>query len=180
MYQQPVVAQFGLGRDMKMKEAVVNTMDQPEIGMDLEDPDLLAAIEMFSKMSPQEMEDTMNELKDILGDDPESLEAMQQVMSEITQLSAMDIKSSLKDIIADDEIQAATDDALRILQSTDQSWESIWEQRETILEAVLASEKLSPEDAIQFRNNPLEWEAELKHIWEELMKQAESFDSAKK
>ena len=51
----------------------------------LDDPELLMAIEMFSKMSPDEMEDTMLELKSMFGDDPETLVAIDEVLKEIIQ-----------------------------------------------------------------------------------------------
>jgi hypothetical protein len=58
-------AQFGVNR--KQQEVVVEDQQPP---LDLDDPGLLMAMEMFSKMSPEEVEETMMELKRMLGDDP--------------------------------------------------------------------------------------------------------------
>lgn len=166
-------AQFGVNR--KQQEMVVEDHQPP---LDLEDPGLLMAMEMFSKMSPEEMEETMMELKKMLGDDPETLAAIDDVMKEIPNMKDADIKSSLKDMISDDEIQAATNDALRLLRSTENVWETIWEQRDAILEAVIASGQITAMDAARFRNDRNEWEAELKHIWTELQKEAATLEKS--
>lgn len=140
--------------------------------MDLNDPQLIEAMQMFASMSPEEMEETMKELQEMLGDDPETMAMIKQVAEEIPKMRASGIQSSLKDMIAEDEVQAATNDALKMLEDNDNAWETIWEQRDQILKAVLASGQITPMDAARFESDPKEWEAELKHIWEELQKEA--------
>lgn len=134
--------------------------------MDLNDPELLQAMEIFANMSPDEMEEVLSELKVILGDDPEALEAMREVMEELPAMQAANIQQNLQKMIEQDEVAKATADALDLLRKGE--WESIWDRRQEILESVIASGKIDPEDAARFRSDPKEWEAELKHIWSQL------------
>eukprot|EP00543_Licmophora_paradoxa_P006393 CAMPEP_0202453482 /NCGR_PEP_ID=MMETSP1360-20130828/11450_1 /ASSEMBLY_ACC=CAM_ASM_000848 /TAXON_ID=515479 /ORGANISM="Licmophora paradoxa, Strain CCMP2313" /LENGTH=99 /DNA_ID=CAMNT_0049072585 /DNA_START=35 /DNA_END=334 /DNA_ORIENTATION=- len=83
-----------------------------------------------------------------------------------------DVKRSLEDMVADDEIATATNDALRMLQRGDGAWETIWTQRDLILESVIQSGQISEADAVRFRADSEAWENELKFIWSELKKQA--------
>jgi len=163
----PVFAAFGFGKK-KDGDTAASQHDEPLV--DLEDPELLNAMEIFANMSPEEMEETMRELKEMLGDDPEALAAMEQVMQEIPKMKADHIQSSLKELIEEDEIAAATQDALEMLRSG--SFDAVFEKRNEILEAVIASGKIDAVDAARFQASPTAWEAELKHIWSELMKQA--------
>jgi hypothetical protein len=158
-------AQFGIGR--RQQEAA----GEEEL-IDLQDSGLIEAMEMFANMSPEEMEETMMELQQMLGDDPETMAAIQQVIEEIPNMKTGDVQSSLEIMVAEDELQAATNDALKMLQSSEHAWESIWEQRDQLLDAVLATGKIAPMDAARFQADPKEWEAELKHIYQELQKQA--------
>ena len=145
-------------------------------GMILDDPDLLEAMEIFANMSPEEMEDVLKELQMVLGDDPETLEAMREVMEELPAMKAADIQRNLKNLVEQDEIAKATADALDLLRKGE--WNAIWDRRQEILDAVIASGKIDPEDAARFRSEPKEWEAELKHIWGELQKLAEQEESS--
>ena len=144
-------------------------------GMILDDPDLLEAMEIFANMSPEEMEDVLKELQMVLGDDPETLEAMREVMEELPAMKAADIQRNLKNLVEQDEIAKATADALDLLRKGE--WNAIWDRRQEILDAVIASGKIDPEDAARFRSDPSEWEAELKHIWGELQNLAAMEDS---
>ena len=140
-------------------------------GIDLErDPELLAAMEIFAGMSPEEMEETMAELVEMLGDDPETLAAIKEVMKEIPKMKAADVQSSLQQMVSDDEVAAATAEALKMLQQAD--WDTIWEKRDVILGAVIQSGKISAEDAAMFKTDNKAWENELRFIWNELQKQA--------
>jgi hypothetical protein len=167
-----VNAQFGIGR--KKNEVVVDDQ-QP---FDLDDPEFQMAIDMFSKMSPEEMEETMLEMKQLFGDNAEMMDAIEEVLKEIPKMNAGDIQSSLKDMISEDEIQAATFDALRMLKSTENAWEKIWQERDAILETFLSSGQVDPMDAARFQNDPKEWESELKHIWAELQKDAATLEES--
>lgn len=159
-------AKFGISDKDRNKGS-----SSPEAGdLDLDDPELLAAMEIFAAMSPDEMKETMQELVELLGDDPETRSAIQELLNEIPKMEASDVRSSLKDMVADDEIAVATQDALKILRKSD--WDSIWDKRETILEAVIRSGKISVEDAAKLKSDKAAWEAELKFIWNELQKQA--------
>jgi hypothetical protein len=166
-----VQAKFGIGK--KKKSDAQTESGEP---IDFEDPALLAAMEIFAGMSPEEMEETMQELVGLLGDDAETLAAMKEVMDEIQNLEASDTQSSLKQMIADDEIAAATQDALKMLHKTD--WETIWERKDDILEAVIQSGQIEADDAALFKSDKEAWEKELKFIWSELQRQATETDDA--
>lgn len=143
--------------------------------IDLDDPELMNAMQIFANMNPEEMEATAKQLKEMLGDDPETLAAIDQVLAEIPKIKDGDgedsVKRSLKQMVADDEVAAATHEALKMLQHAD-AWEQIWEKRDLILDAVIASGQISDEDAIKFKADSGAWENELKFIWGELKKQA--------
>ncbi|CAB9518984.1 expressed unknown protein [Seminavis robusta] len=160
-------AQFGVKDKDKAKDGNHNTKNQ----LDLEnDPELLAAMEIFAGMSPEEMEETMKELTQMLGDDPETLSAIRDVMKEIPNLKTSDIQSSLKEMVSEDEVAAATQDALKLLGKS--NWETIWEKQDLILEAVIQSGQLSANDAALYKSDKDAWEKELRFIWNELQKQA--------
>jgi len=171
---QSTDAQFGLGKKKTEDSAAptvnadANNEDEP---LDLErDPELLVAMEIFAAMNPEEMEETMEELKKMLGDDPETLEAIQHVMNELPKMKSEDVQSSLNDMIADDEIAAATNDALKLLGHS--HWDQIWEQQDVILQAVIQSGQISEEDTALFTSDNAAWEKELRFIWNELQRQA--------
>lgn len=170
LFAQSVPFIAGFGVNSKQKE---EAGDAPLV--DFDDPGLVEAMQMFASMSPDEMMETMGDLKKMLGDDPETLAAIEQVVAEIPKMKESDVKKSLKEMVEEDEIATATRDALKLLRSG--AWDTIWDQRDQILEAVLASGKISPMDAARFRASPEEWEAELKHIWSELKKQAAAEDA---
>jgi hypothetical protein len=136
----------------------------------MNDPELIDVVQMFANMSPEEMVEAMKDLQEMLGDDPEMLAAIEQVMEEIPKMKPEDIKSNLMEIIAEDEVQAATYTALQMLQDTENAWETVWEKRDEILKAVLESGEVAPMDAARFQADPKEWEATLKSIWEDLQK----------
>uniref|UniRef100_A0A7S1Z6I9 Uncharacterized protein n=1 Tax=Ditylum brightwellii TaxID=49249 RepID=A0A7S1Z6I9_9STRA len=157
-------AAFGLGDKAKsdlMKEA----------GIDLDDPELLAAMEIFLDMSPEEMEDVMKDLTLVLGDDPETLSAMEEVVKELSTMKIFDLESTLEGIITDEHVAAATHNALEAIGKAE--WTTIWSNQELILEAVIQSGQISPEDAATFKTDEKAWENELKVIWNELQKEAQ-------
>jgi len=150
------------------QQATVDELGELEL---LNDPELLQAMEIFASMSPEEMEETMEEVKEMLGDDPATLAAIEQVKQQVTDMKS--INHSLADLIAKDEVAAATQDALELLGKADlTTWETIWNRQSDILEAVIKSGQMSEDDAIRFKSSPEEWKEELTFIWNELQKQA--------
>ena len=137
-----------------------------------EDQELLNAMEIFAGMSPTEMEETVRQLMDTLGmDDPETLAELNKILELIPQMKADDRGgSNLQQMAQDDELAVATEDALRLLGNS--NWDEIWDKQDVILEAVLASGQLSPEDAARFKTDESAWKKELRFIWDELQKQA--------
>lgn len=161
--------------------SVVSDVDNDPLAKDIHDPELMEqALELFAHMSAEERDETMKELKEILGDDPEALIAFEQIMRETPKMTVQVILKSLKKMESKDEVASlATDEALKLLRS--ESWDTIWEKRSEILEELSASGKINETDAARFRSNPDAWEAELKYVLNELkeisnalmMKQAE-------
>jgi len=77
-----VSAAFGIGKK-NMDDDSATAAAASDVPIDFDDPELLSAMEIFANMSPDEMEDTMNAMKDLLGNDPETVAAINQVMQEI-------------------------------------------------------------------------------------------------
>jgi hypothetical protein len=156
---------------MKKKKAEEPIKSEPDIeDLDIDDAELLEAFHELASMTPEEMEETMKDLTAMLGDDPETLAAVEEVMKEIQNMKVMDIKSAFKDLISEEEVAAATEEALIMLGQS--SWEVIWEKNDFILEAVIQSGQMSAEDAAKFKSDKDAWEKELRLIWSELQKQA--------
>jgi len=172
----PIVAAFGLDEKVRMEDALSEEGIDFNGDIDFDDPELLAAMQMFLDMSQEEMEEVMKDLSAVLGDDPEALEAMEEVMKEIPNMKSTDeIQSILEGLQSEQAVKAATHNALDAIGKAE--WTTIWERQDLILEAVIQSGKISPEDAATFKTDNKAWEAELKMIWEEL--QAESSKESK-
>ena len=150
--------------------------------IDLDDPELVEAMEAFALMSPEEAEEAFAEVIEMLGedkDDPEMLEAIQEVMREMESMnSGADVKARLSSMTLEEEIAEATEMALEMISTSE--WEVIYNKRENILDSVIASGKVSAEDAALYKSDAAAWEEELKYIWDELQNQAKDSDKTKK
>jgi len=138
--------------------------------IDFTDPELLEAIQMFSEMS-------LDEIKEIFGDDPEALKEIEEVMEEISKLDPSEIEESMKALMEEELIASAMTDTLEMLAAADadaatdtdeQDWDKILENKDVILEAVIASGSMSEEDIALFLKDGDAWEEELSGIWNEL------------
>lgn len=133
-------------------------------------------------MSPEEAEEAFAEVIEMLGedkDDPEMLEAIQEVMREMESMnSGTDVKARLSSMTLEEEIAEATEMALEMISTSE--WEVIYNKREDILDSVIASGKISAEDAALYKSDASAWEEELKYIWDELQTQAKDSDKTKK
>lgn len=133
-------------------------------------------------MSPEEAKEAFAEVIEMLGedkDDPEMMEAIQEVMREMERMnSGVDIKDRLSSMTLEEEIAEATEMALEMISTSD--WEVIYNKREDILDSVIASGKISAEDAALYKSDAAAWEEELKFIWDELQSQAKDSDKTKK
>ena len=133
------------------------------------DEAVLQAMEIFAGMSPEEMEDTIMELIQMLGDgDPETKAELEVLLNEL--IPQIKSESNLNQMVQDDELAVATNDALRMLKGS--NWDEIWAKQDVILEGVLASGHLTAEDAARFRTDEDAWKEELQFIWGQLQKQA--------
>jgi len=148
--------------------------DDEMIDIDFTDPELLEAIQMFSEMS-------LDEIKEIFGDDPEALKEIEKVMEEISKLDPSEIEESMKALMEEELIASAMTDTLEMLAGTaadadadtatdtdEQDWDKILENKDVILEAVIASGSMSEEDIALFLKDGDAWEEELSGIWNEL------------
>ena len=131
-------------------------------------------MEAFALMSPEEAQEAFAEVLEMMGedkDDPEMLEAIQEVMREMERMNTGDdVKYRLSSMTMEEEVAQATEVALEMISTSE--WDVIYNKREDILDSVIASGKMSAEDAALYKSDAAAWEKELKHIWEELQSQA--------
>ena len=131
-------------------------------------------MEAFALMSPEEAQEAFAEVLEMMGedkDDPEMLEAIQEVMREMENMNTGDdVKYRLSSMTMEEEVAQATEVALEMISTSE--WDVIYNKREDILDSVIASGKMSAEDAALYKSDAAAWEKELKHIWEELQSQA--------
>lgn len=125
-------------------------------------------------MSPEEAQEAFAEVLEMMGedkDDPEMLEAIQEVMREMESMNTGDdVKYRLSSMTMEEEVAQATEVALEMISTSE--WDVIYNKREDILDSVIASGKMSAEDAALYKSDAAAWEKELKYIWEELQSQA--------
>eukprot|EP00568_Trieres_chinensis_P006646 CAMPEP_0183293944 /NCGR_PEP_ID=MMETSP0160_2-20130417/2454_1 /TAXON_ID=2839 ORGANISM="Odontella Sinensis, Strain Grunow 1884" /NCGR_SAMPLE_ID=MMETSP0160_2 /ASSEMBLY_ACC=CAM_ASM_000250 /LENGTH=183 /DNA_ID=CAMNT_0025455161 /DNA_START=157 /DNA_END=708 /DNA_ORIENTATION=+ len=137
----------------------------------LSDPELLGAMEIFMAMSPEEREEAIRALMDAVSDDPVKQKEMEFLISKLPALEEEQIKNgrgggSLKKMVQEDEFAKAKRNAQ--MQLGDTPWEALWENQAAILESVLMSGQLSPEDAARFKTDEEAWKAQLRLIWEDI------------
>jgi hypothetical protein len=170
----------------EMEETIIELMqqvgdDDPETKAELEtllnelvpelksQSNLKQMAELFEGMSPEEMEETIIELMQQVGDDdPETKAQLETLLNEL--VPELKSQSNLKQMAEDDEVAAATQDALRLLSGS--NWDDLWEKQDVVLEGVLSSGQLTPEDEALFRSDQTAWKEQLRWIWDELQKQA--------
>ena len=131
-------------------------------------------MEAFALMSPEEAQEAFAEVLEMMGedkDDPEMLEAIQEVMREMENINTGDdVKYRLTSMTMEEEVAQATEVALEMISTSE--WDVIYNKREDILDSVIASGKMSAEDAALYKSDAAAWEKELKYIWDELQSQA--------
>ena len=141
----------------------------------LNDPEVLAAMEIFMGMAPDERASTIKGLMEAVGDDPQKRAEMELIISKLPALDEETLKnspagvhSSLKQMIQDDEFARAQRDARQQLDGV--SWEFFVENRAAILDATIQSGQLSAEDAARFKTDDEAWMEQLRVIWEDVAK----------
>ncbi|EJK68314.1 hypothetical protein THAOC_10518 [Thalassiosira oceanica] len=139
----------------------------------LNDADALQAMELFMAMSPTEREETIRDLMEAVGDDPEKRADMELLLSKLPAVDAEQLKnspggtrSSLKQMVQDDEFAKAREDAKQTLGGT--PWDLFVENSDAILEATIASGQISPEQAATFKSDKEAWLKQLRVIWEDV------------
>lgn len=175
-----VSAQFGVGKkkppkDPAPQEDYVSSdiLITSESGLEFSDPELAEAIEMFANMSPEEMMDTMKELREMFSNDPQTLKEIEEVITELSNINIDDFGDQLRDLISEEELANSIAETMEILQNADDSdWNRILENKDAILEAVIATGAIDDEDIVEYKRNPDAWEQELRSIWAELKMQA--------
>mmetsp|Transcript_24717 Transcript_24717/g.49161 ORF Transcript_24717/g.49161 Transcript_24717/m.49161 type:complete len:182 (-) Transcript_24717:156-701(-) len=137
----------------------------------LNDPDVLMAMEIFMGMSSEEREEAIHGLMKAAGDDPGKRAEMEMIISKLPALDEETVANSMSNLnqmVKDDEISKAKEDARQILDGT--SWEFFWQNQAELLENVIASGQISPENAARFKTDEVAWKKQLKVIWEDLAK----------
>lgn len=134
---------------------------------ELDSEHLLNAMEIFMKMAPNEREETIKGLMASVGDDPAAKAEMEAL---IQMLPNLDAETNLQQLIEEDEIAKAKREASR--QFSQRTWEEVWADQEEILNEVLASGQLRPEDAAVFKTDPEAWKRTLKLMYDDLSKPA--------
>lgn len=141
----------------------------------LNDPEVLAAMEIFMGMAPEERASTIKGLMEAVGDDPQKRAEMELIVSTLPALDEETLKnspagvhSSLKQMIQDDEFAKAKNDARQQLDGV--SWEFFVENQAAILDATIQSGQLSAEDAARFKTDDEAWMEQLRVIWEDVAK----------
>jgi len=139
------------------------------------DPEVLAAMEIFMGMAPEERASTIKGLMEAVGDDPQKRAEMELIISKLPALDEETLKnspagvhSSLKQMIQDDEFAKAQRDARQQLGGV--SWEFFVENQAAILDATIQSGQLSAEDAARFKTDDEAWMEQLRVIWEDVAK----------
>lgn len=173
-----VSAQFGVGKKKPQQQEVQDLQDilnhddsinSNGLGLDMNDPELLEAIQMFADMSPEEMMETMEELKEMFSNDPETLREIEEVILELSKLDANDIEQQLRELLEEEDAAKSMAETMEFLQNADESdWNRILENKDAILQAVIATGAISEEEIAEYQTNPGAWERELLSIWEEL------------
>ena len=143
--------------------AIISTAQQDATKSLLEDPELLNALEIFMGMSAQERYETIQGLMEAVGHDPDKRLEMERL---IEMLPQMEDNSDLKEMIRQDELLKAKQQAKRQLDGQD--WESFWAMQADILEATIASGQLTPEQAAHFKTDEEAWKAQLRTIFNDL------------
>jgi aminopeptidase N len=126
--------------------------------------ELQHAMEMFMRMSAKERESAIKDLMAAVGDDPKAKKEMETLLE---MLPNLEDDSNLSQLIAEDELAKAKHEAKR--QMSGQSFEDLWANQEAILEEVLASGQLAPEDAARFKTDPDAWKATLKLLYDDVL-----------
>ena len=140
----------------------------------LSDPDLLASLEIFMGMSPEEKEGAITGLLNAVGNDPVQRAEMEDLLKKLLKLSNDEqlkaspggIHSSIQQMIRDDEIAKAKQDAAKMLDGT--SWEFFSDNHEAILDSTIASGQLSTEDAARFKKDKKAWKKQLRIIYDDV------------
>ena len=127
-------------------------------------------------MSPEEREETIQGLLEAVGDDPQKRAEMEALIAALPAMEAEQAKrgtqqSNLKQMVQDDELAKAREDAREHLNGT--PWSFFLENEAAILEATIASGQLSAEDIALFKTDKQMWLKQLRVIWEDAAKQQE-------
>jgi len=144
----------------------------------LKDPDLLSSLEIFMGMSPKEREETIKDLMSSV----KTKEQKKEMKDLLDKLSAMDVeqlqnsptgvKSSIKQMIQDDEIAKAKHNARQMLDDKNlgdgDSWKFFLDNEAQILEATIQGGQLTTEQIATFKTDKDAWKKQLRVIWEDI------------
>jgi len=129
-------------------------------------------------MSPEEREDAIKGLMDVVGDDPIKRAEMELLISKLPALDAEQLRnspggihSSMEQMLRDDELAKARRDAQQMMGGV--SWDFFVENQAMILEATIAGGQISSKDAAKFQADEQAWMKQLRVIYEDVVKNTE-------
>ncbi len=162
-------AQFGIKKKTKSADGKSATYEEDQIIDFDNDPELKQAIQDFANMSPEEMKETILELKEEMKDDPESLAELDRVLNLISKMDAKEMEENIKAIMEEEDVARSMADTLQLLhKSGDEAWEKIIKHKDAILDSVIQLGVMSEDEIKLFKSDEAAWEEELKHIWGEM------------
>ena len=141
-----------------------------------DDQGVIGAMEVFMGMAPEEREATIRELMELVSDDPQLVTEMENLLKALPALDEEQLKnagpggfhSSLDQMVHDDEVAKAREDAKEMLGGTE--WQFFLDNQAVILESVLEAGQLSPEQAAEFKTDETAWLKQLRVIYEDVQR----------
>lgn len=119
---------------------------------------------LLADMSQDDLDVVLKGIGEMMGDDPETIAAIQGILGDI--VSTEDPVKSLSEILDREDFEKAITENLDWVNDSD--WLKVYQKRHEILEAVIATGELPPEEALRFMEDPSAWETELKKVWDSL------------
>ena len=132
-------------------------------------------MELFANLKPQEMEALLKDIGQMLGDDPDTIAEIQKLMATVAQQEAPEAKKTLEQIMREaDKVKKKKRAKSQGMDWVfDTEWETVWANQEEILQVILESGELNPEEGELFQRDTGAWEEQLKGIWAAMQAEAE-------
>ena len=175
---QTTTAQFGVSKGTTEEDILDDTgiddYDTDDFMSNVSDLELAEAFQMLAEMSPDEMQETMEELKSLMGDDPEAIAEIEAVMNELSQMSPEELAMTMEELMEEEADAYSIQETMDMLANADDDmWEEIIETKDILLEHIFTAGGFTEEEYQTFKESPEDWEKELRGIWDELRQEAQ-------